>query len=100
MHTMTKRQGKSGTIDVKALLREDEEFLRALVRTALPEVLEAEMTEALGAEKGERSGYYGRTLITRVGKLELRYRRTARGARGGSRPSCSSASSVRSARWW
>src|SRR3984893_4964897 len=80
MHTMTKRQGKSGTIDIKALLRGDEEFLRALVRTALQEVLEAEMTEALGAEKGERaagrqgyrSGYYGRTLITRVGKLELR----------------------------
>src|ERR1700744_4654976 len=88
MHTMTKRQGKSGTIEVKALLREDEEFLRALVRTALQEVLEAEMTEALGAEKslplagpggeraagrqGYRSGYYGRTLITRVGKLELR----------------------------
>src|SRR3954465_1971719 len=80
MHTMTKKQGKSGTIDVKALLATDEEFLRALVRTALQEVLEAEMTEALGAEKGERaadgqgyrSGYYGRTLITRVGKLELR----------------------------
>src|SRR5437899_659682 len=78
MHTMTKRQGKSGTIDVKAVLGEDEEFLRALVRTALQEVLEAEMTEALSAEKGERaagrqgyrSGYYGRTLITRVGKLE------------------------------
>ena len=77
---MTKRQGKSGTIDVKALLSEDAEFLRVLVRTALQEVLEAEMTEALGAEKGERasgrqgyrSGYYGRTLITRVGKLELR----------------------------
>ena len=54
--------------------------MRALVRTALQEMLEAEMTEALGAEKGERaegrqgyrSGYYGRTLITRVGKLELR----------------------------
>jgi transposase-like protein len=80
MHTMTKRQGKSGTIDVKALLREDEEFLRVLVRTALQEVLEGEMTEALGAEKGERtagrqgyrSGYYDRTLITRIGKLELR----------------------------
>ena len=77
---MTKRQGKSGTIDVKALLAGDEEFLRAFVRTALQEVLEAEMTEALGAEKGERtagrqgyrSGYYGRTLITRIGKLELR----------------------------
>jgi putative transposase len=51
MHTMTKRQGKSGAIEVKALLAEDEEFLRALVRTALQEVLEAEMTEALGAEK-------------------------------------------------
>ncbi len=48
---MTKRQGKSGAIDVKAVLTEDEEFLRALVRTALQEVLEAEMTEALGAEK-------------------------------------------------
>src|SRR6201987_3068510 len=80
MHTMTKRQVKSGTIDVKALLVEDDEFLRALVRTALQEVLEAEMSEVLGAEKGERtvgrqgyrSGYYGRTLITRVGKLELR----------------------------
>ena len=49
---MTKRQGKSGTIDVKALLAGGEEFLRALVRTALQEVLEAEMTEALGDEKG------------------------------------------------
>ena len=76
---MTKRQGKSGTMNVKAVLREDEEFLRALVRTALQEVLEAAMTEVLGAEEGERAagrqGYrsgYGRTLITRVGKLELR----------------------------
>src|SRR5205823_8033778 len=80
MHTMTKRQAKSGTIDVKALLAADEEFLRVLVRTALQEVLEAEMVEALGAEKSERtagrqgyrSGYYTRGLITRVGKLELR----------------------------
>src|ERR1700745_2374649 len=55
MHTMTKKQGRSGTIDIKAVLAEDEEFLRALVRTALQEVLEAEMTEALGAEKGERA---------------------------------------------
>jgi len=55
MHTMTEKKRKSGTIDVKALLAGDEEFLRALVRTALEEVLEAEMTEALGAEKGERT---------------------------------------------
>lgn len=46
----------------------------------MQEVLEAEMDEALGASKSERtperlgyrSGYYGRTLVTRVGKLELR----------------------------
>ena len=43
---MTKRQGKSGTIDIIAVLAEDEEFLRALVRMAL-QVLEAEMREAL-----------------------------------------------------
>ena len=77
---MTKRQGKSGTIDIKAVLAEDEEFLRGLLRMALQEVLEAEMTEALGAEKGERasgrqgcrSADYGRTLITRIGKREVR----------------------------
>jgi hypothetical protein len=46
MHILTERQDKSGIIDVKAVLREDEEFLRALVRTALQEVLETEMTEA------------------------------------------------------
>jgi transposase-like protein len=66
--------------EVKALLATDQDFLRPLVQAVLQELLEAEMTEALGAEKGERtparvghrSGYYGRTLVTRVGKLELR----------------------------
>ena len=46
----------------------------------MQEMLEAEMTDALAAGKGERtaarlgyrSGYYARTLVTRVGKLELR----------------------------
>ena len=38
MHTMTGKKVKSGTIDVKALLAGDEEFLRALMRTALEEV--------------------------------------------------------------
>jgi len=102
---MTGKKVKSGTIDVKALLAGDEEFLRALVRTALQEVLEAEMTEALGAEKGERtagrlgyrSGHYGRTLITRIGNSSCGCRRTAL---GGSRRSCSSAINARSGRWW
>lgn len=79
-HTMTARKGKGEGIDTKALLTGDEAFIRTVVRAALQEVLEAEMTEAVCAAKGERtanrpgyrSGYYGRTLITRVGKLELR----------------------------
>ena len=35
---MTKKQGKCGTIDVKALVAEDEGFLRAVVRAAVQEV--------------------------------------------------------------
>ena len=77
---MTEVQGKLSVAAAKELLKGSPDGLREVVRTALQEVLEAEMTEALGAEKGERaagrqgyrSGYYGRTLITRVGKLELR----------------------------
>ena len=77
---MTERKGKTDIIHVKGLLSGDDAFIRTVVRAALQEVLEAEMTEAVGAAKGERtparvgyrSGYYGRTLITRVGKLELR----------------------------
>jgi putative transposase len=69
---MTERKGKAEQIDVKELLARDQDFVRA--------ALEAEMTEAIGAEKGERtetrlsyrSGYYGRSLITRVRTLELR----------------------------
>lgn len=79
-HTMTERKGKGEGIAVKAVLARDDAFLRTVVKTALQEFLEAEMTEVVGAGKSERtanrlgyrSGYYGRTLITRVGKLELR----------------------------
>jgi putative transposase len=79
-HTMTERKGKAELIDVKELLGRDEDFVRAALQALLQGALEAEMTEAIGAEKGERtetrlayrSGYYGRSLITRVGTLELR----------------------------
>ena len=79
-HTMTKREGKGEVVGLKGLLSRDEEFLRTAVQALVQEALEAEMTEAIGAAKGERtedrlsyrSGYYGRTLITRVGTLELR----------------------------
>ena len=77
---MTVKDATRGTADLKALVASDPDFVRALMRTALQEVLEAEMTETVGAAKGERTserlgyraGYYDRTLVTRVGKLELR----------------------------
>jgi transposase-like protein len=80
MHTMPRSKVRPTLAEVKALLAEDRDFLRPLVQAVLQELLEAEMTEALGAGKGERtavrlgyrSGYYDRTLVTRVGKLELR----------------------------
>jgi putative transposase len=66
--------------EIKELMSGEEDFLRPLVGLVVQEVLEAEMSEALGAQKGERtegrvgyrSGYYVRSLVTRVGKLELR----------------------------
>jgi putative transposase len=74
--------------EVKASLVEDRDFLRPLVQAVLRELLEGEMTEDLGAEKGERtpdrlghrSGYYGRTLVMRLGKLELRVPQARRSA--------------------
>jgi putative transposase len=80
MHTMTKDEIKASRIDLKELVAADTDVLRTLVEVVLQKVLEAEMTDAVGAAKGERtpsrlgyrSGYYPRTLITRVGKLELR----------------------------
>ena len=77
---MTKVQGKGGLADLKEHLSADGDFLRGAVRAALEAALEAEMTEVLCAAKSERtearlgyrSGYYHRSLITRVGVLELR----------------------------
>src|SRR5262252_6341036 len=80
MHTMTKGEGKAEVIDLKGLLARDEDFVRAAVEALVQAALEVEMTEAIGAGKGERtetrlsyrSGYYSRSLVTRVGTLELR----------------------------
>jgi putative transposase len=66
--------------EVKQILAEDQDLWKALMTATLQQTLEAEMDEALGAEKSERtgnrlgyrSGYYGRGLITRIGKIELR----------------------------
>ncbi len=77
---MTRKNSNRTTSEIKAMMAEDDDFLRPIVRTLIEEFLEAEMTEGIGGQKGERvegrsgyrSGYYPRSLITRVGKLELR----------------------------
>jgi putative transposase len=77
---MTKSEAKPAIVAVNELFSKSPDGLREIVRAVMQEMLEAEMTDALGAEKGERtsgrlgyrSGYYTRTLVTRVGKLELR----------------------------
>jgi len=77
---MTSTKDKPAAAAIKDLLSQSPDGLREIVRAVIQEMLEAEMTDALQAEKGERtsarlgyrSGYYTRTLITRVGKLELR----------------------------
>jgi transposase-like protein len=77
---MTEKKFKVRGINLQEVFGEEKDGLRELLREVLQEVLEAEMCEALGAEKGERnpgrlgyrSGHYARSLMTRVGKLELR----------------------------
>jgi putative transposase len=79
-HTMTQEKSTAAGLSLKALIADDQDLMRQLVRAAMQEILEAEMTDALGAEPcertqarlGYRAGHYPRTLITRVGKLELR----------------------------
>jgi putative transposase len=78
--TMTRKTGIKSVEELKAMLSQEEDLLRPIVQIAVQEFLEAEMQEALGVAKGERSaerlgyrsGYYPRKLITRVGTLELR----------------------------
>jgi len=73
---MPKRDGTAKAAEWKEALINDRDFLKGLVTEVLQQFLEAEMVEAVGAgrhertgeRQGYRSGYYGRTLVTRVGK--------------------------------
>jgi transposase-like protein len=84
---MTVRKLKAVPRRLEALVAQDRDLLKALVKEALEQVLQSEMTEFLGAGPGERAegrngyraGYYGRGLITRVGKIELRVPRDRNG---------------------
>jgi hypothetical protein len=69
--------------------------LREVVRAIMQEVLEAEMTETLGAAKGERARRAPRLPRQLLPPQNSGCRRTATDA---SRPSCSSVLSARSRR--
>lgn len=77
---MVKTKSIVSVSDVKELLYQDQDMLRTLIREVIQQTLEMDMDSALCASKSERtdgrlgyrSGYYKRTLFTRVGKLELR----------------------------
>ena len=77
---MTRKKNKKTVSELKAIIGQDDDLIRGIVQMTVQEFLEAEMNEALGATKGERSegrlgyrsGHYPRKLITRVGTLELR----------------------------
>ena len=79
-YAMTESKFRGSRLNLQEIFGADQDSFKELVREVLQEVLEQEMTEVIGAEKGERSsgrlgyrsGYYGRALVTRVGKLELR----------------------------
>lgn len=76
----TNPKPKPAAATVESLFVNQPEMLKDLVKHALEEILEAEMSAALGAEPGERTsarlgyraGHYTRGLVTRIGKLELR----------------------------
>ena len=78
MTTKTKRM--PATAQIQNLFSQNPEMLKDIVKEALEEILDKEMSEALGAERAERtesrlgyrSGHYTRGLVTRIGKLELR----------------------------
>ena len=84
---MTTSKSNTAAASLKELLSGDRDLMKALMKEALQEVLEAEMTEFLGAAPSERSerrsgyraGYYHRGLVTRIGKLELRVPRDRNG---------------------
>ena len=76
----TKSKRKTTSPSTASLVTTDQDLLKRLMREALEEILDGEMTEAIGAAPAERSparigyraGYYTRGLVTRIGKLELR----------------------------
>lgn len=77
--TMTEEHRKLDAETAQGALLDDPGFLREIVERVLQEILEAQMTEHIGAapyertenRRGHRNGHKPRTLRTRVGTLNL-----------------------------
>jgi len=77
---MTREKIASKLPEVKEFFNGNEDFLKDLVKKAVQEILDSEMSNFLGAEnyertgerRGYRAGYYRRSLRTRIGSIELR----------------------------
>jgi transposase-like protein len=101
---MSRRKNTAKKLNLKEIIGEQDDLLRELVQHIVQQVLEAEMDEAVGAEKGERtpsrlgyrSGYYSRTLTTRVGSWNCGCRRTDRAGFG---QRCSSVTNAARRHW-
>jgi len=76
---MTKGKCNTKPFRLEELVKQDTDLIKGLVKEALQNILEAEMTEFLGARPGERTsnrlgyraGYYHRNYLIRLGKIEL-----------------------------
>lgn len=76
---MARVKTKSVNEEVQVLFEERKDLLKELMGKAVEEFMLSEMTEYVGAgmsersacRSGHRNGYYPRTLVTRIGKLEL-----------------------------
>ena len=49
---MTRKDSNKSVGEIKALLGQESDFLRPIVRTVIQEFLEAEMAEGVAAQKG------------------------------------------------
>lgn len=76
---MTKSNATTPLASAQEILTDAPDLLREIVRSALQDILEAEMTEHVGANRhertdartGQRNGHKPRTLSTRVGTMTL-----------------------------
>ncbi|MCB1046294.1 MAG: transposase [Calditrichaeota bacterium] len=84
---MTQTNEDNFNEQLQASLTDNPDFLRKLLSSVLQRFLKADFTAFLGAEpnqriespRGYRCGFYERSLITRVGRIQLRVPRDRNG---------------------